>query len=145
MPHQVPALTHVVHTAAPDFGCEHRAKSVPPETDLFIAYGDRSLQQQILDISMAERISNAQSHRHPDHLRRKIEISERTLRIGSGFALHRNRLAGRQRWCHVGLTIPRAAFRTLGSQFSAYRNVRIAALIACHESRMLFPRDSDAM
>ena len=51
MPLPIGVRSHPLDTLPPDLGSKHRAKSVPPETDRFMAYIDPSLVQRVLDIS----------------------------------------------------------------------------------------------
>lgn len=50
MPLPVGVRAHPTGSISPDLGCKHRAKSVPPEPNRFVADVDATLVQQILDI-----------------------------------------------------------------------------------------------
>ena len=51
MPLPIGVCSHPLDTLPSDLESKHRAKSVPPETDRFMADTDPSLVQQVLDIS----------------------------------------------------------------------------------------------
>ena len=51
MPTPVRIATHPVRPFPADFSSKHRAKSVPPKADSFVADFDAALMQQVFDIS----------------------------------------------------------------------------------------------
>jgi hypothetical protein len=59
---------HPARPVVTDFCCKHRAKSIPPEPNRFMADVDAALMQEILDIPKRKRKSNAHHHRQADDL-----------------------------------------------------------------------------
>src|ERR1700730_3664357 len=68
---------HVRDASPTNFGREHRAKPVPPESNGLVADVDPALGQQILDVAQRQRVSHVHHHDQTDDLRRAVEISER--------------------------------------------------------------------
>jgi hypothetical protein len=68
--------THSVHPSPTDFSRKQRAKSVPPETDRFMAYINTAFVQQIFHISKRKWITHIHHHRQADDFRRRLEVLE---------------------------------------------------------------------
>ena len=59
-----------------DLRREHRTEPVPPEPHRLVADVDASLEQNILDLAQRQRITDVHHHYEPDHLGRRVEITE---------------------------------------------------------------------
>jgi hypothetical protein len=68
--------TKVPNPFPSDLRGEQRAKSVPPETDSFMANINTAFGQQILNISKRKWKPNIHHHRQADDLRARLEILE---------------------------------------------------------------------
>ncbi len=76
MPLPVRVCAHLVNSFTADFSGEHRAKSVPPETNCFVADVDAALMQKIFYVSQRQRKANIQHDGEADNLRAAVEIFE---------------------------------------------------------------------
>ena len=66
--------THSVHPSSTDFSRKQRAKSVPPETDSFMADVDAAFVQKIFDIPKRQREPDMHHHCQADDFRRRLEV-----------------------------------------------------------------------
>jgi hypothetical protein len=62
--------------AFPDLGRKHRPKSIPPETDGFVADINAPLVKKILHIAKRKREPNMHHHRQADDFRAGFEIAK---------------------------------------------------------------------
>ena len=76
-PAPIPNAPHPAHPPSSDFGSEHRTEPIPPQPHRLMANIDAALEKQVFNVSQAQRKPDVQHHRHPDHLRRRIEVPER--------------------------------------------------------------------
>ncbi len=76
MPLPVRVCAHLVNSFTADFSGEHRAKSVPPETNCFVADVDAALMQKIFYISQRQRKANIQHDGEADNLGAAVEVFE---------------------------------------------------------------------
>jgi hypothetical protein len=61
----------------PVLGGDHRAETVPPEANSFVADVDAALVEQILHVAERKREPNVHRHRQADDLRASLELAER--------------------------------------------------------------------
>ena len=66
----------MMNAPLPDLGGEHWTEPVPPETHSLVTDVDATLEQQVLDLTQRQRISNVHHHRQTDDLGRRVEITE---------------------------------------------------------------------
>ena len=65
---------HPNNPRSANLGCEHRAKSVPPKSNGFVADFDAALMQQVFDIPKRKWKSDVEHHRWADDLGARFEI-----------------------------------------------------------------------
>ena len=68
-----------MNTALPDLRGKNWAKAVPPVPHGLMADVDAALEQEILDLSQRQGVTDIQHHRAADYLRRTVEITERIV------------------------------------------------------------------
>ena len=76
MPLILAEATHLSDALFPDLSSEHRAESIPPIANRFVADVDPTFVEQILHISQRKRESNLHHDREADDFRRRFEIAE---------------------------------------------------------------------
>jgi len=77
VPLPLPEVPHPVHPLTPDVRGEKWPEPVPPMAHGLVADVDAALEQQVFNVSQAEREAHIHQHHQPDHLRRRMEIAER--------------------------------------------------------------------
>lgn len=76
MPLPIGISVHPTYPALADFGREHRAKSVPPKPDSFVANVDAPFVQQIFHIAKLKRDPDIHHHRQMDDLGGCFEMAK---------------------------------------------------------------------
>ncbi|MEG3166608.1 hypothetical protein U1737_00185 [Sphingomonas sp. LB3N6] len=67
---------------------------------------DTALEQKVLDIAQRKRKADVHHNHEPDHLRRRVETTERARRQCPRFSAHPGPVSSPRPACHVGLTKP---------------------------------------
>ena len=78
MPPPLPEIPHPVNPLTTDVRRQQRPKAVPPQPHRLVANVDTALKQQVLDVAQRQRKSDVRHHHEPEHLRRGVEVPERT-------------------------------------------------------------------
>jgi hypothetical protein len=68
MPTPVREGAHPIDAFAPDLGCEHRTKTIPPIPNPLVANLDSSLMKEVLHIAERQRKSDVHHHGEADDL-----------------------------------------------------------------------------
>lgn len=99
MPLPVRVCAHLLNSFAADFSGEHRAKSISPLSNRFMADVDAALVQKALDITERQRKTDVQHYRQADHLTARFKIPK-WIRFGHPARLG-NRPAQLKRFCVI--------------------------------------------
>lgn len=101
VPAPVTATPHSGYTLAPNFRGEHRAEPVPPKPHGLVANVDPALEQQVFNVSQAERESDLHHHGQADDLGQRVKVAEGSVRFA-----HLSDLSPPQHTGNFALTMP---------------------------------------
>ncbi len=76
VPAPIAERTHRLNAVPPDPSRENRPETVPPEPHRLVRDVDPALVQQVLDVSLGQRVADIQHDRQADDIGRRLEGAE---------------------------------------------------------------------